>query len=262
MLQEAVSDCFAVLQILFDLTPFAGCHRKSGPRSRKLTTMTTKKNLSFVGIGAASVAVLTMGIQGVASAQDNDPVLVDPATDVEVEEAPAETRREKRITRRSDRQADRQERIEAMVADLIDQGVITEDQVSDAQAVREALQAERQAARTEKVEALADAAGVTLEELEAARDSGTTLAEIAGDNLGAVVDLFVERATERINAAVESGRITQEEADERLDGLEDRVTTRLEEGGGFGRRAKAERTGDSKGSADTQETAEEAVFSA
>ena len=225
------------------------------------TTMTTKKNLSLVGIGAASVAVLTIGAAGVASAQEDDPVLVDPATDVETEDAPAEDGEDRREGRRGDRQADRQARIEAMIADLVEQGVITEEQVNDAQAVREALQAEREAARAEKAQALADAAGVTVEELQAAREEGTTLAELAGDNLDAVVDLFVERATDRINTAVENGRITQEEADEKLDGLEERVTTRLEEGGGFGRRGEGKRGFGQRGG-DAPAAAEETVFSA
>jgi len=219
--------------------------------------MTTKKNLSLVGLGAVSAAAMTLGVAGVASAQDDEPTLVDPAT--ETEEVQEENGEDRRATRRANRQA----RIQAMIDDLVEQGVITEDQVNDAEAVREALQAEREAARAEKAEALAEAAGVTVEELQAAREEGTTLAELAGDNLDAVVDLFVDRATERINTAVENGRITQEEADERLDGLEDRVTTRLEEGGGFGRRGDRGFRGANNGAAEaTDAEAQEAVFSA
>lgn len=223
--------------------------------------MTTKKNLSLVGIGAASVAALTIGAAGIASAQEDDPVLVDPSTDAEIEEAPEETGEERREGRRGDRQGDRQARIDAMIADLVEQGVITEDQVNDAQAVREALQADREAARADKAEALAEAAGVSVEDLQAAREEGTPLADLAGDNLQAVVDLFVENATERINAAVENGRITQEQADEKLAGLEDRVTSRLEDGGGFGRRGEGKRGFGPRGG-DAPAAAEEAVFSA
>lgn len=67
--------------------------------------------------------------------------------------------------------------------------------------------------------------------IEALRaEEGTTLADVIeanGGDIDAIVATFVEDATERINEAVEDGRLNQEEADERLAELEERITDRL-----------------------------------
>jgi|GEM_PF-2469957 len=181
------------------------------------------KNAALIGGGALGAAALTFGAAGVAGAQDS-PTLDDPAPAEETEET-------------SDRGARRQ----AVIDQLIEDGVITQEQADNVSDVRAALQEEREARKAEKLAAIADAIGIGVDELKEAKDAGTPLADIAGDNLPAVVDLFVENATERIEGAVESDRITQEEADEKLDGLEERIETRLEEGGGFGRKGEGKR---------------------
>lgn len=93
-----------------------------------------------------------------------------------------------------------------------------------------AEETDRAERRAEKRQAIADAIGITVTELTEARESGETLAEIAGDELPAVVDVLIERATARVEAKVESGRITQEQADARLEGLDERIEDRLENG--------------------------------
>lgn len=75
--------------------------------------------------------------------------------------------------------------------------------------------------------------------------NGETMADIAGDDLDAVVDLLVDSAEERLAEAVENGRITQEEADEKAADLDTRIEEKLESSpsfrggrghrGGFGR---------------------------
>ncbi|HSG79792.1 MAG TPA: hypothetical protein VLD62_09450 [Acidimicrobiia bacterium] len=71
--------------------------------------------------------------------------------------------------------------------------------------------------------AAAEVLGLSVEELRDRLLEGATLAEIAGDRAEDVVDALMADRVERIEAAVADGRITQEEADERLDGLQGHV---------------------------------------
>jgi uncharacterized caspase-like protein len=79
--------------------------------------------------------------------------------------------------------------------------------------------------------AAATALGMTEDELRTALEvDGTTLADVAeeqGVEVDALVDALVAVQQERIAAAVEDGRLTQEQADERLADLEERVTERV-----------------------------------
>ncbi|MGI9606906.1 MAG: hypothetical protein ACR2P0_12275 [Acidimicrobiales bacterium] len=179
------------------------------------------KKLGLVGAGAAGTVALTMGVAGIASAQDDGPTL---------EEGNVTTTDAGHGRHRGGHNA------QEMVDQLIEDGVITEDQANDWAAVREAMQTRAQEKKAEAKAEIAQVLGMSVEDLEAAHADGQTLAEIAGDQLPALVDLFTDNATERINEAVTDGRITQEQADERLDGLSERIENRLENGGGFGRR--------------------------
>ncbi len=72
--------------------------------------------------------------------------------------------------------------------------------------------------------------GLTKEALMEGREAGQTLAETAAANgisEADLVDAMVAAATERAAAAVESGRVTQEQVDERLSNLEDRISDRV-----------------------------------
>ncbi|MCW2682182.1 MAG: hypothetical protein JWP33_95 [Blastococcus sp.] len=90
--------------------------------------------------------------------------------------------------------------------------------------------------------AAATALGLSEDELRAAlQTDGTTLAEVAEDEgvaVDTVIGALVQAREERIAQAVEAGRLTQDEADERLAGLEARVTARVDSadprGGGRG----------------------------
>ncbi len=91
------------------------------------------------------------------------------------------------------------------------------------------------------LDAAATALGMTEDELRTALEvDGTTLADVAEDQgvpVGTLVDALVTAAQERIADAVEDGRITQEQADERLADLEERITERVGSavpGGGHG----------------------------
>ena len=73
---------------------------------------------------------------------------------------------------------------------------------------------------------LADVIGISTDDLRAALRDGQTLAHVAeanGVDPQQVVDVLVANGTERLDAAVASGRIDQETADERKASLPDRA---------------------------------------
>jgi prolyl-tRNA editing enzyme YbaK/EbsC (Cys-tRNA(Pro) deacylase) len=73
---------------------------------------------------------------------------------------------------------------------------------------------------------LADVIGISTDDLRAALRDGQTLAQVAeanGVDPQRVVDVLVANGTERLDAAVASGRIDQETADERKASLPDRA---------------------------------------
>ena len=78
----------------------------------------------------------------------------------------------------------------------------------------------------------AETLGLSEDELRTALEAdGATLAQVAEDQgveVDTLVDALVAAGEERIADAVADGRITQEEADERLADLEARVTERVE----------------------------------
>ncbi|WP_104527989.1 hypothetical protein [Blastococcus saxobsidens] len=79
--------------------------------------------------------------------------------------------------------------------------------------------------------AAATALDMTEDELRTALEpEGTTLAEVAeaeGVPVGDLVAALVQAREERVTQAVEDGRLTQEEADEVLADVEERVTERV-----------------------------------
>lgn len=76
----------------------------------------------------------------------------------------------------------------------------------------------------------AAAIGIDEADLRSALDSGDTIAEVAEANgvaVDVVVDAMVDAKVERISEKVAEGRITQEEADEKLAELEVRISDRV-----------------------------------
>ena len=65
---------------------------------------------------------------------------------------------------------------------------------------------------------------ITVDELEAQRAEGKTIAAIAGDRTDEVVAALVAEATERLDAAVAAEHLSAEEAAARKAGLEERIT--------------------------------------
>ena len=113
------------------------------------------------------------------------------------------------------------------LAELVEDGVITQAQ---ADAILEGLETDAWALGTrgrgpgEGLAAAAEVLGMEVDDLRAQLLEGATLAEIAGTQAGDVVDALVADRVERLEAAVADGRLTQDEADERLADLEAHVT--------------------------------------
>jgi hypothetical protein len=108
----------------------------------------------------------------------------------------------------------------------------------EVQAIREAERAERQAERearqAERQENLAEVVGVPFDEIMAALEDGeTTLAEFAAANgnklsLDALVSGLAAPAASNLADRVADGTLTQEEADERLADVTERITERVQ----------------------------------
>ena len=131
------------------------------------------------------------------------------------------------------------------LAPLVEEGTISQDQ-ADAIAEdfteefteRFAQREERRAAAEANRQELLDLLGVTPEEFRESLAGGATLAEMAeqqGTTGEAVIDLLVSHAEERVAEAVENGRLTQEEADEKLVDITANITDKVNNGGGFGK---------------------------
>jgi hypothetical protein len=73
----------------------------------------------------------------------------------------------------------------------------------------------------------AEVLGIEPAELVAELQDGASIAEVAGTQVDAIVEAFVASRTERLEELVDSGRLTQEEADIRLATMESHVADRL-----------------------------------
>ncbi len=133
------------------------------------------------------------------------------------------------------------ERIADALSGLVDDGSITQEQADEvATTLSEAGLGDRGGhhGRGPDLATAAEALGMTEEDLREALGTGATLAQVAEDQ-GVAVDTLVQALVaaeeDRIAEAVVDGRLTQEQADERLADLEQRVTDRVEaESGGRG----------------------------
>lgn len=135
----------------------------------------------------------------------------------------------------------REDRIRDALAGLVEDGSITGAQADEVAATLAASGPVGGHGGRPGLAAAAAALDLTAQELRAALAAeGTSLADVAeqqGVAVGTLVDALVAAHEERLAEAVEEGRLTQEEADERLAGLEERVAERVadEERGPGGR---------------------------
>lgn len=80
---------------------------------------------------------------------------------------------------------------------------------------------------------IAELIGTDAEGLKTALSDGKTLAEIAEENgveVQSVIDALVERANERIDAAVESGKLTAEEAETKKSEVAEKIEAGVNDG--------------------------------
>ncbi|NNC75816.1 MAG: hypothetical protein HKN93_09950 [Acidimicrobiia bacterium] len=82
---------------------------------------------------------------------------------------------------------------------------------------------------------------LTVDELKTQLQEGATLAEVAGDQVDDVAQLITDQMNERIDQALEDGRITDEEAAEKRAEIEDKVTEILNGEAKFGGRGHGRR---------------------
>jgi polyhydroxyalkanoate synthesis regulator phasin len=101
-----------------------------------------------------------------------------------------------------------QERAQERLQTWVEEGTITQEDADAFERVRDQAQEERQQRQQEReqlreqhMQELADAAGVTPEQLQERLRDGETLSDIAGDNADAVAQLLTERAQERLAEA-------------------------------------------------------------
>ncbi len=178
------------------------------------------------GLIGGTVAGLTFGIPGVTSAASDD--VATPAAVVQVDT--------------QDAAANRGDRLRGALDELVENGTISAEQ-ADAVADHLVEQAterigtrdrpgldRRQDRRADRFAGLSELLGIDGETLRTELRSGSTLAEIAEANdvtTDELVDALVAEAMERIDAAVEDGRIEQDVADERAADLEAQITERV-----------------------------------
>jgi polyhydroxyalkanoate synthesis regulator phasin len=115
---------------------------------------------------------------------------------------------------------------------LVENGTISEAQ---AEAVAETLAENLPPRRPHRggrfvVGAAAEFLGMEVQDLAAQLREGTTLAEIAGAQTDGLIAALVADVEEKLDGAVAEGRITQEEADEKLAEATERITTFVNEG--------------------------------
>lgn len=167
-------------------------------------------------------------------------------------------------TEAADGIAERVTAIREALAGLVSGGTITQEQ-ADAVTQRLAEEGPRfgghrhgHGGRHLSLDTAAATLGVPENELRDALRNGDTLADVAereGVAVDTLVDALVAEARERLSQAVEDGRLTQAEADDKAADLEERISTLVQEGGSFGR-------GHGRGGDDAADAAEDAQPSA
>jgi hypothetical protein len=142
----------------------------------------------------------------------------------------------------AEREARITERIRTSLQTLVDDGTIDAAQ-ADAVAERLAREAPDRPMRGERGErrghpafdgeVVADLIGIDADELLDSLRDGATIADVAAANAidpQTVIDALVAEAESHLDLAVENGRLTEDEAADRLDQVTDRITQHVEEG--------------------------------
>jgi polyhydroxyalkanoate synthesis regulator phasin len=193
------------------------------------------------GLLAGTAAGLVFGVPGLTSAS---------STDVAVSQAALVQQTDDTDTTTEDAPGEMGTHLRESLEELVDAGTITAEQADAVAAHLVENRPERGESgerhgpgghrggagmfgRGVASEALTDLLGIDGEELRTQLRAGATLAEIAADQGVAVqdvVDELVAEVTERVDNAVENGRIDQAEADEKLAEAEAKITDMVNNG--------------------------------
>ena len=162
-----------------------------------------------IKIGITVLVVAALAMSGIALAQSSDDADVD-----------------------TDRVARGVEVIMEKLGPLVEDGTISESQAEAvAETLAESLPERRPHHRARH--GLAEAAeflGIEVDDLAQQLRDGETLADIAGDQADELIAFMIDAVEEKLAEAVENGRFTQEEADEKLAEAEERITSFVNEG--------------------------------
>ncbi len=126
---------------------------------------------------------------------------------------------------------------ESVLEELVADGTLEEQQAEAVldglterhEQLREQLAEHREEAMAERDALLQDVLGLSAEEVRERLAGGETMADIAGDSLDELVAAVVAQRSERVQEAVDAGRLTQEQADTIVEGMPERVATELEQ---------------------------------
>lgn len=131
----------------------------------------------------------------------------------------------------------RAEHLAEVLAPLVENGTINQEQADAvAAALIESTPEQPRGPRGKARQGLAAAAGLIGVEPQVLADAlrdGSTIAQVAAEHdveVQAVIDAMVADASERLNEAVADGRITEEQASERLAELTERVADHVNNG--------------------------------
>jgi len=119
--------------------------------------------------------------------------------------------------------------LDDILSDLVAEGVISQEQadaVSDAIAERGGHRHGRFGRGGKHLDLIAETIGIEADDLRAALEDGQTIGEVAADNgvdASVVVDALVAEMETKFDEAVTDGRLTEEQAAERLAGAADRA---------------------------------------
>lgn len=157
-------------------------------------------------VASLLVSGLALGATGVASAQygDGGEADVEPTTEAEVVES----------------------------GDVVDiQDVQDDEAETDGDTENDGEDnGRRNGRRGNKLGTVAEVIGITAEELRAELQDGSTIADVAeanGVDVDDVVDAIIAEKSERLDAKVEAGDITAEEAAEKLERKTERITNKV-----------------------------------
>ena len=190
------------------------------------------------GLLAGTAAGLVFGVPGLSSAA---------STDVAVSQAALVQQTDETDTTTEDAPAEMGTRLREALQELVDGGTISAEQADAVAAHLVENRPERgdgeghgghrggpgMFGRGVASEALTDLLDIDGEELRTQLRDGATLAEIAaeqGVDVQLVIDELVAEVTERVDNAVENGRIDQAEADEKLADAEAKITEMVNSG--------------------------------